>query len=439
VKGKTGILIALLAVLGIGLAALIAILARSAITQVERASEEKAATLARTVVSAIEGVIRHGPDQEGRIYSILEEVSRDAEVVSVGIVPPDGEPLVVRGEAIPRLADPTGDLSLTRSGRRIVAVVPFEVTSGCMAPGSCNCAPGACTCGGREQWDLPPGPYRLALVMEMESAARVRTPLVAVAGVGVAVLLALLVATILLTRSIASRGQLLRDVALEQQRRRSLESLGFAAAGLAHEIRNPLGAIRGYAQLLHEQAADEESRRRAGLMLPDLDRVAERLEEFLGFARKRKQALSPVDLAALAAEVVTLFAPDADAAGTSLVAESSTEPPVVEGDAAELKELVTNLVLNALQACGGGGKVTVRAARTATSTELTVADDGPGIAPADLPRLFEPYFTTKDRGSGLGLAISRRIAEDHGAVLTLENAPGRGAVARLGFEQGASR
>jgi len=440
VKGKTRILFALMIALSVGLAALIATLARGAFTQVERASEEKASTLARTVVSAIEGVIRHGPDQEGRIYSILEEVTRDAEVVSVGIVHPDGEPLVVRGEAIPHLADPAGDLSLTRRGRRIVAVVPFEVTSGCMAPGSCNCAPGACTCGGREQWDLPPGPYRLALVMEMESADRVRTPLVAMAGVGIAVLLGLLVATILLARSIAVRGQLLRDVALEQQRRRSLESLGLAAAGLAHEIRNPLGAIRGYTQLLHEQAGDAESRERAGLMLPELDRVAERLEEFLGFARKRKPAASPVDLAALAAEVVALFTPDADAAGTALVLERPEDGPVVEGDAAELKELITNLVLNALQACTGGGKVTVHTAQTAAGAEVTVADDGQGIRPEDLPRLFEPYFTTKDRGSGLGLAISRRIAEDHGAKLTLKNAAGgRGAVARLTFAPGAAR
>jgi signal transduction histidine kinase len=438
-KGKTGILFTLLVCLSLGLAALIAMLARGAITQVEHASEEKASTLARTVVSAIEGVIRHGPDQEGRIYSILEEVSRDAEVVSVGIVHPDGEPLVVRGEAIPHLADPTGDLSLTRSGRRIVAVVPFDVSSGCMSPGACNCGPGACTCGGREQWDMPPGSYRLALVMEMDSADRVRAPLIAVAAVGIAVLLGLLVATGLLARSIAVRGQLARDVALEQQRRRSLESLGLVAAGLAHEIRNPLGAIRGYAQLLHEHAGDDESRGRAGLMLPELDRVAERLEEFLGFARKRKPAASPVDLAALAAEVVTFFKPDADAAGTALSLETPRGRPVVEGDAAELKELITNLVINALQACADGGEVIVRTARTATGVELTVIDDGPGIRPEDLPRLFEPYFTTKDRGSGLGLAISRRVAEDHGAVVTLENAPGRGAVARLTFAQGAAR
>jgi len=438
-KGKTGILFALLVALSIGLAALIAMLARGALTQVERASEEKASTLARTVVSAIEGVIRHGPDQEGRIYSILEEVSRDAEVVSVGIVHPAGEPLVVRGEALPRLADPDGDLSLTRSGRRIVAVVPFEATSGCMAPGSCNCAPGACTCGGREQWDLPPGPYRLALVMEMESAGRVRTPLIGVAAVGIAVLLGLLVAAGLLARSIMARGQLARDVALELERRRSLESLGLVAAGLAHEIRNPLGAIRGYTQLLHEQAGDADSRERAGLMLPELDRVAERLEEFLGFARKRKPAASPVDLDALAAEVVTLFRPDADAAGITLSSEGSSDRTVVEGDPAELKELITNLVLNAVQACAGGGKVVVRTARAANGVELTVVDDGPGIREEDLPRLFEPYFTTKDRGSGLGLAISRRIAEDHGAALTLENASGRGAVARLSFDQGAAR
>jgi two-component system sensor histidine kinase HydH len=275
--------------------------------------------------------------------------------------------------------------------------------------------------------------------MEMESAHRVRAPLVAVAAVGIAVLLGLLVATGLLARSISARGQLARDVARELERRRSLESLGLVAAGLAHEIRNPLGAIRGYAQLLHEQAGDEGSRARAGLMLPELDRVAERLEEFLGFARKRRSAAAAVDLAGLAAEVVALFTPDADAAGTMLSLESSPGRPVVEGDAAALKELITNLVLNALEACRGGGEVIVRTARTGADVELSVFDSGQGIRPEVLPRLFEPYFTTKDRGSGLGLAISRRIAEDHGASLTLANAPGGGAVARLTFTQGTIR
>jgi signal transduction histidine kinase len=250
------------------------------------------------------------------------------------------------------------------------------------------------------------------------------------------VLLALLVAAGLLARSIRERGRLARDVALEQQRRRGLESLGLAAAGLAHEIRNPLGAIRGYTQLLRERAADPDSRDRAALMLKELDRVGERLEEFLGFARKRSRAAAPVDLAALAAEAISLFRPDADAAGIALSLEGDAGPLVVSGDAAALKELITNLVLNAVQACAGGGRVVVRTARGAFGPELTVADDGPGVRAEDLPRLFEPYFTTKDRGSGLGLAISRRIAEDHGAALTLENAPGRGALARLAFLSG---
>jgi two-component system sensor histidine kinase HydH len=308
-----------------------------------------------------------------------------------------------------------------------------------MAPGACACGEGACRCGDRKdwEWDLPPGAYRLALVMDTASVERVRAPLLAIAALGIAVLLGLLVAAALLARSISAQGALARKVALEQQRRRSLESLGLVAAGLAHEIRNPLGAIRGYAQLLGEQAADPVSRERAAVMLPELDRVAERLEEFLGFARKRKLSPAPVDLAILAGEVVALFRPDAEADGIELVARTAGGPAIVDGDAAELKELLTNLVLNAVQACGRGGRVVVGAERTAAEIALVVTDSGPGILPEDAGRLFEPYFTTKARGSGLGLAISRRIAEDHGAVLTLENAPRGGAIATLAFVGGA--
>jgi signal transduction histidine kinase len=437
VKLRTYILLSFSVALVLGLAALIALLARGALYQVDRASEEKTSTLARTVVSAIEGVMRHGPDKEGRIYGILEEVARDPEVVSVAIVAQSGSPIVVRGAPLADLPRPAGAIALARNGSRITAVAPLEVKASCTASGAWEWGQG----DGHPDWkrDLPPGAYGLALVTDTASARRVRGPILAMAAVGGAVLLALLVAAALLARSIAARGELGRRVALEQQRRQGLESLGLVAAGLAHEIRNPLGAIRGYAQLLGEQAADPVSRERAALMLPELDRVAERLEEFLGFARKRMTSAAPVDLGTLAAQVVALFRPDADAAGVALEAAAAIGSPIVSGDAAELKELLTNLVLNAVQACGRGGRVAVKAERRGAEVALSVVDTGPGIRPEDAAHLFEPYFTTKERGSGLGLAISRRIAEDHGAVLTLENAPGGGSIARLAFSVEADR
>jgi signal transduction histidine kinase len=425
------------AVMTAGLAILIALLARSVVTQVDRAAGDKARTLARTVVSAIQGVIHFGPDQEGRAHGILEEVARDPEVLSVGIVEPDGAPVMASGAVLPRADLPAGREPLATSDGRLVVALPFDVPSGCLAsPGSCRCATGGCLCGGDDAWAVPAGEYLLVLVLDRGAAGRMKTPVVAVAALGVAILAALLVVAGLLVRSLGARERLARRMALEQQRRQSLESLGLLAAGLAHEIRNPLGSIRGWAQLLHEQAADPEGRERTALMLGELDRVGERLEEFLGFARKRRLAAGPVDLAALARKTAALLQPDVESAGIGLAVVAPEAPVAVTGDEAQLGELLLNLALNAVEACGPGGSIRLEVRAGAAGPTCEVADDGRGIRPEDLGRLFDPYFTTKERGSGLGLAISRRIAEDHGAILTVENAPGRGAVARLAFLDG---
>ena len=203
------------------------------------------------------------------------------------------------------------------------------------------------------------------------------------------------------------------------------------AAGLAHEIRNPLGAIRGYAQLLHEQAADEEASAKTGVMLTELDRVGERLQEFLAFARKRQVELAPLDLTAVAREVVTLLQPDAEAAGIELSLDKEAQTVRCHGDAPQLKELVLNLVLNAIEACSEGDAVTIGLVRGREQTVLIVRDTGKGIEPADLARVFEPYFTTRDSGSGLGLAISKRIAEGHEGSLEVDSTPDVGTTVRL--------
>jgi signal transduction histidine kinase len=421
-----------------GLAVLILYLARGVVTQVDRAAEEKTLTLARTVVSAIQGVIRHGPDQEGRIHGILEEVARDQEVLGVGIAELDGSPVMAAGEPLPEAENPAGRESLTTIDGRLVAVLPFDVPSGCMAsPGACQCAAGGCLCGGDDDWAVPAGEYLLMLVLDRGAAGRLKGPVVAVAALGVAILAVLLVVAGLLVRSLGARERLARKMALEQQRRRSLESLGLLAAGLAHEIRNPLGSIRGWAQLLHEQAADPEARERTALMLGELDRVGERLEEFLGFARKRRPAAAPVDLGALARKTAALLQADAEAAGIGLAVVAPEAPVTVIGDGGQLGELLLNLALNAVEACGSGGSIRLEVRAGNAGPTIDVVDDGRGILPGDLDRLFDPYFTTKERGSGLGLAISRRIAEDHGAILTLGNRPERGAVARLAFVGGS--
>ncbi len=432
-KARSGLFIGLLVTLALGLAAAFMVMAKGALDSVEQSAHDRATTLGRTVVRSIKGVIRHGPDQEGRVYGILDEVSSDPEVLGVGIVDPSGKALVVRGDPLPDLDNIAPGQAVTTEQGTLVLVLHFDVPSGCMAPGSCQCGAGACTCGADTPWGIPPGSFGLVLVMDATSTSRVTATIVAQAALAIVLFAGLVVVAFLLMRSTRAREQLTRDVALEQQRRRSLESLGLLAAGLAHEIRNPLASIRGFAQLMHEQTDDDESRERSALMMAEMDRVSERLTEFLGFARKRKLDVKDVDLAALVRHAAFMLEPDAGEAGIVIDVDGAGGRPIVEGDEHQLEELVLNLLLNSIQASAAGGRITVSVSEGTAGVSMIIRDRGSGIRPDDLPHMFEPYFTTRERGSGLGLAISRRIAEDHGAVLTLDNAPGGGAVARLVF------
>jgi signal transduction histidine kinase len=433
-RNKAHLSLTVQAVMTALLAALVVFLARGVVREVERTTEEKALTLTRTVAAAIRGVIRHGPDQEGRVQAILSEVGQSPEVLTVGIVDESLNPLILRGASLPsplvlRQANPL----LVRSDDLVVSL-PLDVDSGCIASGSCTCSAGLCPCGADDSWSVPAGEYRVFLVLDRTVATGVTWPIVGVAALGVFMLMALFAVTAAWIRSLAARERLARGMALEQQRRQSLESLSLLAAGLAHEIRNPLGAISGLAQLLHEKSRDDESRNHTSLMIHELERVVERLEEFLDFARPRKAQEGRVDLGKLARKTATLLKPDADAAGLTLNVRIEGSALIeVPGDEGSLEELLLNLALNAIEASNPSGRIEISVESAAAGPVIRVADTGHGIADEDLPRLFEPYFTTKQRGSGLGLAISRRIAEDHRAVLSLTNAPGQGAVATVLF------
>jgi signal transduction histidine kinase len=406
------------------LALLIIFLARKVTQEVERTTEEKALTLTRTIVVAIRGVIRHGPDQEGRVQGILNEVVRSPEVLTVGIVDDTQTPLAVLGASLPDREVLLRARPLLAREQDIVVALPFEVKSGCMASGACLCATGHCACGGDDSWAVAAGRYHVVLVLDRSAVTGLTWPIVAVAALGVVMLLILFFVTMAWIRSLAARERLAREMALEQQR----------IHGLAHELRNPLGAVRGLAQLLHEQRANTDSPGHTTLMLSEIDRMVERLEEFLDYARPRKKKEERVDLGELARKTATLLRPDAELAGLSLDVDlQGSQSKEVIGDGAALEELVLNLTLNAIEASSPGGQLRLLVDSVRTGPRVRVVDTGHGISPGDLPRLFDPYFTTKERGSGLGLAISRRIAEDHHAVLSLTNGPDRGAVATLTF------
>jgi two-component system sensor histidine kinase HydH len=221
-----------------------------------------------------------------------------------------------------------------------------------------------------------------------------------------------------------------------------LAVLGQMAAGLAHEVKNPLGAIKGAAQLLgdpgDQQRLGPTEMEFVGIILEEVERLDRVVGSVLDYARPSKGELGAVDLNAVVRRTVTVLASDR-AEECEIVTELSDDLPRVRADAEQLRQVLINLVRNAVQAMGGQGTVRVRTAIHARApsaiasapagewVEVSVRDAGPGIAPAVLRNLFVPFFTTKDRGTGLGLAISQRMVEEMGGRIEVASLLGDGA------------
>lgn len=222
-----------------------------------------------------------------------------------------------------------------------------------------------------------------------------------------------------------------RALEREVERRERLAALGNLAAVVSHEIRNPLNAIgMGLQRLRGEfrpsQDADAYARI-LDLMQREVARLDAIVEEVLSLARPRPPRPVTVAPGALLAEVVGLARPEAEARGVTPVLEAPADLPSVRWDPDQMKQVLLNLVRNALEAMPRGGTLTLSAAADGATVRLVVEDTGEGIPAEVLPRLFEPYVTTRPRGLGLGLAIARRIVEAHGGRIEAGNRATGGA------------
>ncbi|HEY7677085.1 MAG TPA: ATP-binding protein [Candidatus Methylomirabilis sp.] len=224
-----------------------------------------------------------------------------------------------------------------------------------------------------------------------------------------------------------------------------LAAVGQVAAGIAHEIRNPLAAISGCVQLLQDEgSATARHRRLLDIVLRETDRLKLITGQFLDFARPKQVAPQPCPVGPVLEEVVALlkqshgYAPD-----TTILLEGLHEGDVaVLADPDLLKQIYWNLCLNALEAMPGGGRLDIRASSRrdgeASWGVVEFADSGGGIPPDALARLFDPFFTTKEGGTGLGLSIARKIAEGLGGTITVDNRPGEGATFRVAIPLAAA-
>jgi signal transduction histidine kinase len=221
----------------------------------------------------------------------------------------------------------------------------------------------------------------------------------------------------------------LRALEAEMARREQLVALGDVAAAFAHEVRNPLNAVSMGLQRLRAEFAPspvDEYARFVDLMQGEVTRLNAIVEEFLALARPLPLAPAPVAVDGLLDELAALVAPQAAAAGIDVRVSAPAAAPPVLADRDHLKQVLLNLVLNAVQATGRGGTVTIGAQGLRDRVRLSVADTGPGIPAPVLSRIFDPYFTTKANGLGLGLTIARRIVEAHGGSIDVESEPGHG-------------
>jgi signal transduction histidine kinase len=230
------------------------------------------------------------------------------------------------------------------------------------------------------------------------------------------------------------QGQADLIIGIEEQLRRAerLSALGELSAMLAHEIRNPLGSIRGTAEILRDDFQPGDRKYEfLEILIKETDRLNRVVEDFLNLARPLQVERETCDLMAELEEVVTLVTGEAATRGVRLELLPATLPPV-RGDREKLRQVFLNLILNGVQASGRGGRLTITATLhiadegAPTGVELTFADTGTGIEQAILSRIFEPFFTTKTGGTGLGLAIAQKIIESHGGTIAVESAVGKG-------------
>jgi two-component system sensor histidine kinase HydH len=215
------------------------------------------------------------------------------------------------------------------------------------------------------------------------------------------------------------------EEALERSRR--MAALGRMAAGIAHEIRNPLGTLRGFAQFFRRRPdEDAAAREYADLMVGEVDRLNRTVSALLQFSRPREPEFAGVELGELLQRTARLMEEDVAAHQVVLKVDQPAEPVVFSADPDLLTQVLINLLQNGLAATQEDGKIRLGGSRENQEIRLWVQDSGRGMTAEERERMFDPFYTTRKEGTGLGLAVVQQIIEQHRGRIEVESAPGEG-------------
>ncbi len=226
----------------------------------------------------------------------------------------------------------------------------------------------------------------------------------------------------------------IRQMENEITKSRHLSSIGSLAAGVAHEIRNPLSSIKGFAVYFKEKlSGNKEDEQTADVMVAETERLNRVISQLIEFAKPLELKKESAHFLDVVRHAIKLIDADAKKNKISIDVDIAADIPVLEIDSDKIKQVLLNIFLNALEAMKDGGNLRIKTERGADNVTVTISDTGIGIEKTDLPRIYDPYFTSKPAGTGLGLAIVQKFMEAHGGRIKVESVAGKGTKVILCF------
>jgi two-component system sensor kinase FixL len=211
-----------------------------------------------------------------------------------------------------------------------------------------------------------------------------------------------------------------------------LAAVGNTVSHIAHEIKNPLAIIGGFAQQLQKiPGLDDKSQHKLGIIMEEVRRLEDMIAQMRDFVKRPTAQKEPGNIEVLLDEVVDLFEDTFKAQGVSLKREKAPENPTLSFDRQQIHQVLINLFKNALEAMPHGGELTLATRVKGPNLEVSISDTGQGMTPEVKANIFQPYFTTKEKGTGLGLAICQNILEEHGGCIIADSTPGVGSTFTL--------